>query len=77
MAISALDKELLGYFTRLNELQKRSLVEMIKTFIKSGYELDKRVSIEQYNQELDDAMKRISLGEFTSLEELEKEIGSW
>jgi len=45
MAISALDKELLGYFTRLNEPQKRSLVEMIKTFIKSGYELDKRVSI--------------------------------
>lgn len=77
MAISALDKELLGYFTRLNEPQKRSLVEMIKTFIKSGYELDKRVSIEQYNQELDDAMKRISLGEFTSLEELEKEMGSW
>ena len=35
------------------------------------------VTFEQYNRELDEAMERISKGEFTTLEELEKEMQSW
>jgi len=38
MASSAIDKELIWYFTRLDEAQKRSLVEMMKSFLKSGKE---------------------------------------
>lgn len=34
MAISAIDKELMRYFTRLDEAQKKSLLEMIKSFLK-------------------------------------------
>lgn len=33
--------------------------------------------LESYNRELDEAMERISRGEFTSLEMLEKEMQSW
>ena len=74
---SMLDKELLQYFMRLDESQKRSLLEMMKSFLNTGSEPLRSVSIEQYNRELDAAMERISKGDFTSLQELEKEMQSW
>ncbi len=74
---SILDKELLQYFMRLDEPQRRSLLEMMKSFLKTGSESLTPVSIEQYNRELDEAMQRIEKGDFTSLEELEKEMRSW
>lgn len=77
MAVSAVDKELIKYFTQLNELQKQSLLQMIKTFLKLDNEHGHPITKEQYNKELDEAMDRISKGEFTTLEELEKEMHSW
>ena len=77
MAISAVEKELLNCFTRLDEVQKKSLLELIKSFLKSDGKPMARVSLEQYNTELDEAMERISKGEFTTVEELEKEMQSW
>ena len=77
MAISATDKELIKYFTQLNEPQKQSLLQVIKTFFKSENGPSDQVTIENYNKELDDAMDRISNGNFTTLEELEKEMHSW
>jgi hypothetical protein len=74
MAISTVDKELLAYFTQLNEAQKKSLLELIRTFVRGGKEPGEKVSLEQYNQELDEAMKRVQRGGYTTLEELEKEI---
>jgi hypothetical protein len=77
MAISTTDKELLGYFSQLDEPQKKSLLELIKTFLKSGSPAMDRMTVKQYNQELDEAMKRIEKGEFTTLEALEKEMQLW
>jgi hypothetical protein len=76
MSISTIDKELLKYFTQLDETQKKSLLELIKTFLKGSKESIERVSLEQYNRELDEAMERISRGEYTTLEVLEKEMQS-
>jgi hypothetical protein len=77
MAISTIDKELIKYFIQLDELQKKSLLEMIKTFTRPGNELEESITIEQYNLELDAAMENVSKGQFTTLEQLEKEILSW
>ena len=74
---SVLDKELIHYFTRLNDPQKKSLLEMMKSFLKPGDEPIQSVTSEQYNQELDEAIERINKGEFTTLGELEKEMQSW
>ena len=74
---NVIDKELIHYFTRLNEPQKRSLLEMMKSFLKSGDEQMQPITIEEYNKELDEAIERINKGEFTTLEELEKEMQSW
>jgi hypothetical protein len=77
MVVSAVDKELISYFAQLDEMQKKSLLAMIKTFVKPGNEISQSVTIEQYNKELNEAMERISKGGFTTLEELEKEMQSW
>ncbi|MES1223430.1 MAG: hypothetical protein ABUT20_48490 [Bacteroidota bacterium] len=77
MAVSAVDKQLLKYFTQLDEPQKRSLLAMLKSFVKAGNKKKEGASIDQYNQELNEAMKRISKGGFTTLAELEKEMQSW
>jgi hypothetical protein len=77
MTVSSIDKELIKYFIQLTEPQKQSLLQMIKTFIKAGNNTSEDFSIEQYNKELDDAMGRISVGNFTTLEELENEMQSW
>ena len=75
--VSVLDKELIRYFVQLNEPQKRSLLEMMKSFLQSESKPAGYVSIEQYNRELDEAMERIGRGEFTTLEALEKEMQKW
>ncbi|HEY5462287.1 MAG TPA: hypothetical protein VIJ95_03450 [Hanamia sp.] len=77
MTVSSIDKELIRYFVQLSEPQKKSLLQMIKAFIKSDEEHESPISIEQYNKELDDAMIRINEGNFTTLEELQKEMRSW
>ncbi len=74
---SVVDKELIQYFLKLDEPQKKSLLEMMKSFLNPANELLQPVSIEQYNQELDEAMERISNGNFSTLEELEKEMQAW
>jgi hypothetical protein len=77
MAVSTTDKELLKYFTLLNEPQKKSLLELIKTFFKGETNQQNTPTLEEYNKELDEAMGRISKGEFTTIEELEKEMETW
>jgi hypothetical protein len=52
-------------------------LQVIKTFFKSENEPSDQITLESYNKELDDAMDRISKGNFTTLEELEKEMHSW
>lgn len=74
---NVLDKELIQYFTKLDEPQKKSLLEMIKSFLKTPGDTLNRATVEQYNKELDEAMQRMKEGEFTTLDELEKEMQSW
>ncbi len=77
MSISIIDRELLKYVSQMDELQKRSLLELIKTFLNKKEAAEETTSLQQYNQELEAAMQRISAGAFTSLEDLEKEMQSW
>ena len=76
MAMSPTDKELLKCLIQLNDFQKKSLLELIKSFSKNDG-LAEEQTIDQYNQELDQAMERINRSEFTSLEELEGEMKLW
>lgn len=77
MTVSSIDKELIKYFIQLTELQKKSLLQMIKSFARPDMETREPTSIEEYNKDLDDAMERINKGNFTTFEELQNEMKSW
>ena len=76
MAASALDNELSYYFNQLDEPQKKSLLNMIKTFVKPEEETES-VNIEQYNQELAEAQEQYEKGDYITHEEMIRQIKQW
>ena len=72
-----LEKQMFSYFTQLNEKQKKSVIQMLKSFLNSKVENKSRISIEQYNKELDEAMEQIKKGEVYSHEEVIKMSKTW
>ncbi|MEO8821368.1 MAG: hypothetical protein ABI267_02935 [Ginsengibacter sp.] len=74
---NVLDKEMFNYFTMLNEAEKKSVVQMLKTFLNGRVETPVRISIEQYNKEIDEAMEEIKNGEIYTHEEVVKMAKSW
>jgi hypothetical protein len=74
---SVLEKEMYDYFTRLNEAEKKSVIQMLKTFLKSRKENPGRISIEQYNKEIDEAMEEVKRGEVYTHDEVVKMSKGW
>lgn len=74
---NVLEQEMHSYFTQLNEEEKKSVIQMLKAFLKSRKSNLSRITIEQYNKELDEAVEQIEAGNFVTQEELEKEIEEW
>jgi hypothetical protein len=74
---SALEQELLQYIHQLDDAEKKSVLQMLKTFLKGREARDTRVSIEEYNQELKEAETEYEKGEYTSHEEFVKQIKKW
>jgi hypothetical protein len=76
METSAIAKEMYNYFMQLNEAEKKSVVHMIKTFLQSRKEFE-RISVEQYNKEIEEAEAEIERGESYSHEEVVKMSKQW
>ena len=74
---NVLEKQMVSYFTQLNEHQKKSVIQMLKFFLKDKGENKRRISIEEYNKELDEAIEQIKNGEVYSHEEVVKLSKSW
>lgn len=74
---SVLDKELFSYFMQLNDAEKKSVLQMLKTFLKGRIRSDDRITKEQYNKELDEAIARVEGGHFHTMEEVEKMAKQW
>ena len=68
---STLDKELYSYFVQLNEAEKKSVLQLLKTFLHRRNEDTGRISIEQYNKEIDEALAEVEAGNFITQEEME------
>ena len=78
MATMSLDNQIKKYLPLLGNDEKQSLLSVIKSFLTLKDETaPKRLTIEQYNNELDEAEKRYDAGEFTSLEDAIKHAESW
>lgn len=74
---NAIDRKMFNYFTQLNDAEKKSVVELLKAFTQRQKETSAHITIEQYNKELDEAMERVNRNEYTTFENLEKEMRSW
>jgi hypothetical protein len=74
---TVLDKEMFNYFTQLNEAEKKSVVQMLKTFLQGRQDNPGRIGIEQYNKEIDEAIAEVASGDYITQEEMEKRAAKW
>jgi len=74
---NTVDQELYQYFAQLNDAEKKSVLQLLKTFVKGRKQPLERISIEQYNLELKESENEIEAGRFIAQEELEKEMERW
>ena len=66
-----LERELLHYIFQLDEAEKKSVLQMLKTFLKGRENSISPISIELYNKEIDEAIARVEAGEYYTHEEVE------
>ena len=74
---NALERELLQYFLQLDEAEKKSVLQMLKTFIKGREKKATRISVAQYNKEIDEAIARVEAGEYYTHDEVERMSKDW
>lgn len=74
---SVLDKELGSYLKQLNEAEKKSVLLMLKTFLQGRSDDARRISIEQYNREINEALEEVKRGETYTHEEVTKMARNW
>jgi len=63
---------------RLEQINDRSLIQALKHMVDFGLrEKEERVSIEQYNRELDEAEAEMNRGEYISHEDFKEQMKKW
>jgi len=70
-----IDKQIIDSFP-LGKEEKKTILGVIKSYVKLK-EQPQRISLEQYNKEIDEAMSRIDAGKYLTQEEVEREAKSW
>jgi len=69
---NVLEQELFSYFTRLNEEEKKSFVQLLKAFLNNRKENTQVPSLEEYTIELEKADAEIENGEYILHEDVVK-----
>ena len=78
MTVKAIDNQLNEYWPLLEKEEKQSMLTFMKSILKfKTAAASQRISIEQYNKEIDDAMERVKGGEFYSHEEVVEMSKKW
>ena len=72
MAAPTISQEMLNYFLQLNDAEKKSVLELVKTFLMSRKNEFTPQTVEEYNEELERADAEIEAGEFIPHEEVMK-----
>jgi len=76
MTATAIKKQVDSYLPLLSAKQQTLILEMIKNLLNVDKDT-KRVSLKQYNKELDDAVARIEKGNSVSHKDALKELSKW
>jgi hypothetical protein len=76
MSPTSIKRELDNYLPLLTTKQQGLLLEMVKTILNVDTS-SQRISLKQYNKEIAKSEKQIADGDFTTQEDLEKEVEGW
>ncbi len=76
MGAQSMDNEFLRYWMRLSLNEKQSLLHVAKHYVELKDDTTP-ISIEEYNLELEAAMKRMDAGEFYTHEQVVEMSKSW
>ena len=76
MCTPQLDIEFLQYWSRLNRLEKESLLRVARQLVELKDDTAP-ISVEQYNIEMDEAMKRMDAGGFYTHEQAVAISAEW
>ena len=77
MITGGIDTEIQKYLPLLGNEEKQSLLSVIKSFLHLRKEEIGPNNLERYNKDIDEAMARIDNGEYTTHEDVEKEMETW
>ena len=76
MSAQSLELEFDKYWSKLTIVEKESLLAVAKNYVQLKDNTD-RISIEQYNKEIDEAMALMDAGEFHTHEEVVEMSKTW
>lgn len=76
MQAQSLDRDFLKYWMRLSLPEKQTLFDVDKQYVDLKDDTTP-VSVEQYNVEIDEAMKRMDAGDFLTHEEVIEMSKGW
>ncbi len=77
MQAKRIEDEMNTYFMQLSLAEKKSVVQMIKTFLQRSNKDTGQVSLEDYNKDIDEAMAEVARGESYTHEEVVKMSKNW
>jgi len=73
MTSTAIQEEMLQYFTQLNKEEQQSLLGLVKTFLHSKKDFEPQ-TLQEYNEELEQAVSEIEAGHYMTHDEVIKRI---
>lgn len=76
MTTTAIKKQVDNYLPLLSTKQQTLVLEMIKSFLNVDKDVN-RISLKQYNKEIEDAVTRMKKGDSVSNKNALKELSKW
>jgi predicted transcriptional regulator len=77
MSAQSIQQEFDHYWQELSVVEKESLLAVAKNYVQLKVDDRERISIEQYNKEIDEAVARVEAGEFYTHDEVVKMSKDW
>lgn len=75
--IISVEEEIQKHLVRLTDARKKSILELIKLFAEKDEIVGRPQTVEEYNNEIEEAEKRIDAGLFYTQEEVEEMAKKW
>jgi len=77
MEVSTIDEQMANYFMQLNEAEKKTVLTMIKTFLQGRNDLPVEQDLDEYDNDIVEAIAEVENGEFYSHNEVVSMSKNW